>query len=109
MVLARCAVYQIDPSGATAGSCGYAGLLGVILQMTNPELGQQAQEAQSQLSTAGRGEHDQGERFHAHNNVLQMKRIVIPAALILIGLPLAASAFKEGPYPNVTGGFGEQS
>ncbi len=38
-----------------------------------------------------------------------MKRIVIPAALFLIGLPLAASAFKEGPYPNVTGGFGEQS
>src|SRR5205085_3041001 len=30
MVLARCAVYQIDPSGATAGSWGYAGLLGVI-------------------------------------------------------------------------------
>ena len=30
MVLARCAVYQIEPSGATAGSCGYAGLLGVI-------------------------------------------------------------------------------
>jgi hypothetical protein len=38
-----------------------------------------------------------------------MKRIVIPAALILIGLPLAVAAFKEGPYPNVTGGFGEQS
>ncbi len=38
-----------------------------------------------------------------------MKRIVVPAAAILIGLPLAASAFKEGPYPNVTGGFGEQS
>jgi len=38
-----------------------------------------------------------------------MKGIVIPAALFLIGLPLAASAFKEGPYPNVTGGFGEQS
>ena len=38
-----------------------------------------------------------------------MKRIVIPAALFLIGLPLGASAFKEGPYPNVTGGFGEQS
>src|SRR5260221_14638509 len=38
-----------------------------------------------------------------------MKRIVIPAALILIALPLAVSAFKEGPYPNVTGGFGEQS
>src|SRR5262249_27716229 len=30
MVLARCAVYQMDQSGATAGSCGYAGLLGVI-------------------------------------------------------------------------------
>ena len=38
-----------------------------------------------------------------------MKRIVIPSALFLISLPLAASAFKEGPYPNVTGGFGEQS
>ena len=38
-----------------------------------------------------------------------MKGIVIPAALILIGWPLVASAFKEGPYPNVTGGFGEQS
>jgi len=38
-----------------------------------------------------------------------MKRIVIPAALILTGWPLVASAFKEGPYPNVTGGFGEQS
>jgi hypothetical protein len=38
-----------------------------------------------------------------------MKRIVVPAAAFLIGLPLAASAFKEGPYPNVTGGFGEQS
>jgi hypothetical protein len=36
-------------------------------------------------------------------------RIVVPVALFLIGLPLAASAFKEGPYPNVTGGFGEQS
>src|SRR6476659_5649532 len=30
IVLARCAVYHTDPSGATAGSCGYAGLLGVI-------------------------------------------------------------------------------
>ena len=38
-----------------------------------------------------------------------MKRIVIPVAVVLIGLPLTASAFKEGPYPNVTGGFGEQS
>lgn len=29
--------------------------------------------------------------------------------MFVIGLPLAAAAFKEGPYPNVTGGFGEQS
>jgi hypothetical protein len=36
-------------------------------------------------------------------------RIVIPAAVFLISLPLASFAFKEGPYPNVTGGFGEQS
>jgi hypothetical protein len=36
-------------------------------------------------------------------------RIVIAVAVILISLPLVASAFKEGPYPNVTGGFGEQS
>ena len=36
-------------------------------------------------------------------------RIVIPLAIVLISLPLAALAFKEGPYPNVTGGFGEQS
>jgi hypothetical protein len=27
----------------------------------------------------------------------------------VIALQLSASAFKEGPYPNVTGGFGEQS
>ncbi len=38
-----------------------------------------------------------------------MKRIVIPGAVFLISLPIAAAAFKEGPYPNVTGGFGEQS
>jgi hypothetical protein len=38
-----------------------------------------------------------------------MLRIVIPATVFLISLPLAANAFKEGPYPNVTGGFGEQS
>ena len=36
-------------------------------------------------------------------------RIVIPVALFLVSLPLAALAFKEGPYPNVTGGFGDQS
>jgi hypothetical protein len=38
-----------------------------------------------------------------------MTRILIPVALFVIALPLAASAFKEGPYPNVTGGFGEQT
>jgi len=38
-----------------------------------------------------------------------MPRILAPAALFVIGVPLAAAAFKEGPYPNVTGGFGEQS
>jgi hypothetical protein len=38
-----------------------------------------------------------------------MRRIVIPVALFLIGLPMGAAAFKEGPYPNVTGGFGERS
>jgi hypothetical protein len=38
-----------------------------------------------------------------------MKGIVVPAAVFLISLPMAAAAFKEGPYPNVTGGFGEQS
>jgi hypothetical protein len=38
-----------------------------------------------------------------------MPRIVILAAAFLISLPLTSAAFKEGPYPNVTGGFGEQS
>ena len=38
-----------------------------------------------------------------------MLRILVPAALVAIGVPLAAAAFKEGPYPNVAGGFGEQS
>jgi hypothetical protein len=36
-------------------------------------------------------------------------RIVIPVFVFLMVAPLAALAFKEGPYPNVTGGFGEQS
>jgi hypothetical protein len=36
-------------------------------------------------------------------------RIVVPVATVLILAPIAASAFKEGPYPNVSGGFGEQS
>jgi hypothetical protein len=38
-----------------------------------------------------------------------MWRIVASIAIALIGVPPAASAFKEGPYPNVTGGFGERS
>lgn len=36
-------------------------------------------------------------------------RIVALFAIFLISLPVVALAFKEGPYPNVTGGFGEQS
>jgi hypothetical protein len=38
-----------------------------------------------------------------------MSRILIPVAAFVIALQLSASAFKEGPYPNVTGGFGEQT
>jgi hypothetical protein len=36
-------------------------------------------------------------------------RIVTPLTWFLLSLPIALTAFKEGPYPNVTGGFGEQS
>lgn len=36
-----------------------------------------------------------------------MIRILVPVAAFVIALPLTAAAFKEGPYPNVTGGFGE--
>ena len=38
-----------------------------------------------------------------------MIRILIPVAACVVAVPVAAFAFKEGPYPNVTGGFGEQS
>jgi hypothetical protein len=46
-----------------------------------------------------------------------MKGIVVPLAAFLLSLAVlrlssgqaSAAAFKEGPYPNVTGGFGEQS
>jgi hypothetical protein len=38
-----------------------------------------------------------------------MTRILVPVAAFVIALPLTLSAFKEGPYPNVTGGFGEQT
>jgi hypothetical protein len=36
-------------------------------------------------------------------------RIVAPFAALLVLAPMTGLAFKEGPYPNVTGGFGEQS
>jgi hypothetical protein len=38
-----------------------------------------------------------------------LMRILVPVLAIVTLLPIAAAAFKEGPYPNVTGGFGEQS
>ena len=38
-----------------------------------------------------------------------MARILVPVAFLTICLSLGVSAFKEGPYPNVTGGFGEQT
>src|SRR5712671_1121349 len=40
--------------------------------------------------------------------ILPPLRILV-LALAVLALPMAALAFKEGPYPNVTGGFGEQS
>lgn len=40
---------------------------------------------------------------------MTITRILIPLAVLVIELPMAALAFKEGPYPNVTGGFGEPS
>lgn len=36
-------------------------------------------------------------------------RILVPIALFLIALPIALSGFKEGPYPNVAGGFGDHT
>lgn len=38
-----------------------------------------------------------------------MFRILIPLAVFVAAATSGAAAFKEGPYPNVTGGFGEQS
>jgi hypothetical protein len=34
-------------------------------------------------------------------------RILIPIAAALLALPLSLVAFREGPLPNMTGGFGE--
>jgi hypothetical protein len=36
-------------------------------------------------------------------------RILVLVAVFSIALPIAAVGFKEGPYPDVTGGFGEKS
>ena len=36
-------------------------------------------------------------------------RIVVPTAVLVVGLCAGLLAFKEGPYPNVAGGFGEPS
>ena len=38
-----------------------------------------------------------------------MPRILARVAFLICGLSLGVSAFKEGPYPNVTGGFGDQT
>src|SRR5204862_7912400 len=57
-----------------------------------------------------RNEHD---RFHfAHHGYTPSVRILILMCAAMVALPSVAYralAFKEGPYPNVTGGFGEQS
>src|SRR6202008_1507308 len=44
----------------------------------------------------------------AHRYTPSVRILYLLVALLLF-LPLSARAFKEGPYPNVTGGFGEQS
>src|SRR5207247_9775219 len=36
-------------------------------------------------------------------------RILVPTVFFLISLPLATAAYKEGPFPNVTGGFGDKT
>src|SRR5882672_5606753 len=36
-------------------------------------------------------------------------RILILLAAFFITLPLALAAYKEGPFPNVTGGFGDKT
>lgn len=38
-----------------------------------------------------------------------MRAILIPLAGVFIALPLGVAAYKEGPYPNVAGGFGDQT
>jgi hypothetical protein len=54
-----------------------------------------------------RGRDERGQSPHGYTS--SVGRIVLPLAALLVLVPVAASAFKEGPYPNVTGGFGEQS
>ena len=36
-------------------------------------------------------------------------RILVPTLLFLIGVPFALTAYKEGPFPNMTGGFGDRT
>jgi hypothetical protein len=36
-------------------------------------------------------------------------RILTPVALVLASVPLTLSAYKEGPFPNMTGGFGDKT
>jgi Reeler domain-containing protein len=43
------------------------------------------------------------------SSIQKTPRILAFVAAILLSLIVTANAFKEGPYPNVTGGFGEQS
>ncbi len=36
-------------------------------------------------------------------------RIVLPLAAVIAALSLSLLAYKEGPLPNMTGGFGDES
>jgi hypothetical protein len=36
-------------------------------------------------------------------------RILVPTIFFLFGLSLASTAYKEGPFPNMTGGFGDKT
>ena len=36
-------------------------------------------------------------------------RILVPTVFFLLSWPLASTAYKEGPFPNMTGGFGDKT
>jgi hypothetical protein len=36
-------------------------------------------------------------------------RILTPVVLLVVGVPFTLRAYKEGPFPNMTGGFGDQT